>query len=76
MVGEREYVSIASIFERCVQILNAKYRLLEISYLITSRTFLAFAYGQMLMALQSDEFLKKSSFKIEELCKFTMMNLK
>ena len=30
----------------------------------------------MLMALQSDAFLKKSSFKIEELCKFTMMNLK
>lgn len=30
----------------------------------------------MLMALQRDEFLKKGSFKMEELCKLTMMNLK
>ena len=48
MVGEREYASIASIFEWRVRILDAKYRLPEISYLMTSRTFLAFGYGKML----------------------------
>lgn len=30
----------------------------------------------MLMALSRDEFLKRASFKIEELCKLTMMYLK
>ena len=48
MEGEREYASIASIFEWHVQILDAKYRLAEISYLMTSRTFFAFGYGKML----------------------------
>ena len=62
MVGEREYASEASIFERRVQILDAKYRLPEISCLMTSRTFLAFGYGQMPMALQRDEFFKESEF--------------
>ena len=47
----------------------------EISYLRTSRTFLAFGYGRMQIALQRDTVLKKASFKIEELCKFTKMKL-
>ena len=31
-----------------LRILDAKYRLPEVSYLMTSRTFLAFGYGKML----------------------------
>ena len=53
-----------------------KYGLPENSYLMTSRTFLAFLYGQMQMAPQRDEFLKRASCKIKELCKFKIMNLK
>ena len=44
--------------------------------IVRQRLFLAFGYGQIPMNLQRDKFLKKASFKIEELCKLTMMNFK
>ena len=43
---------------------------------MTSGTFLAFGYGQMQMTPQGEKFLQRGSCKVDDLCKFKIMNLK